>query len=54
MIGIDGSKKEGKLLSVSDSEIVIEEEKGKGKKKEIINHTIPFTHIKTTKVQIKF
>lgn len=54
VVGIDGSKKEGRLLSVSDTEIVIEEEKGKGKKKEIINHTIPFTNIKTTKVQIKF
>jgi ribosome maturation factor RimP len=51
---IDGSKKEGKLISTSEEEIVIEEEKGKGKKKELVQHAIPFSEIKTTKVQIKF
>jgi ribosome maturation factor RimP len=50
----DGSKKEGKLISTSDEEIVIEEEKGKGKKKELVQHSIPFSEIKATKVQIKF
>ena len=30
-----GLKKEGKLMSVSENEIVMEEEKGKGKKKEV-------------------
>jgi len=50
----NGIKKEGKLLSVSDSEIVIEEEKGKGKKKEFVQHIILKEEIKTTKVQIKF
>ena len=51
---IDGSKKEGKLISTSEEEIVIEEEKGKGKKKELVQHAIPFSEIKATKVQIKF
>ncbi len=50
----DGVKVEGKLESVSETEIVIEEEKGKGKKKEVVHHAIPFTEIKATRVQIKF
>jgi ribosome maturation factor RimP len=54
----DGMKKEGKLVNVTDSEIGLLEEKGKGKpgtkKKEIVEHTIPFDQIKTTKIQIKF
>lgn len=54
VLGHDGNKKVGKLLSVTEEEIVIEEEKGKGKKKEVVNHILPFTNIKTTKVQIKF
>ncbi len=48
------SKNEGKLLQVGETEIVVEEEKGKGKKKELVQHTIPFDQIKTTKIQIKF
>jgi ribosome maturation factor RimP len=51
---IDGVKNEGKLIAVTDEEITVEEEKGKGKKKEIVQHSIPFTQIKTTKIQIKF
>lgn len=50
----DGVKREGKLVSAGEEEITLEEEKGKGKKKETIVHTIPFSHIKTTKIQIKF
>lgn len=50
----DGIKKEGKLIRVSDTEIVIEEEKGKGKKKDILQDNISFENIKTTKIQIKF
>ncbi|MBL7743478.1 MAG: ribosome maturation factor [Chitinophagaceae bacterium] len=57
----DGVKTEGKLISASESDIVVEEEKGKslhsrqaGKKKEAVTHIIPFDNIKTTKVQIKF
>ena len=50
----DGSKKEGKLISVTEQAITVEEQRGKGKKIEIVQHTISFNNIKTTKVQIKF
>lgn len=59
----DGTRLEGKLVSVEEDGITVEEEKGKarpngpagrGKKKELVQHTIPFTNIKTTKIQIKF
>ena len=50
----DGAIREGKMTFVTDEAIVVEEEKGKGKKKEIVEHTIPFTNIKMTKIQIKF
>ena len=50
----DGLKTEGKLINVTPHEIVIEEEKGKGKKKEVVAHTISFDNIKTTTIQIKF
>ena len=50
----NGLKKEGKLISVSETEVVIEEERGKGKKKEVIQHIILKEEIKTTKVQIIF
>ena len=50
----NGVKKEGKLLSASENEIVVEEQKGHGKKKELIEHIILKQEIKTTKIQIKF
>jgi len=50
----NGLKREGKLISVTENEIVIEEEIGKGKKKEVIQHIILKEEIKTTKVQVKF
>ena len=50
----NGIKKEGKLLSASDNEIVLEEEKGHGKKRELIQHIIFKEEIKTTKIQVKF
>ena len=49
----NGLKNEGKLISVSENEIVIEEERGKGKKKEVIQHIILKEEIKATKIQIK-
>lgn len=52
--GTEGDKTEGKLLSVDEKGIVVEETKGKGKKQEIVQHTIFFDNIKTTKIQIKF
>ena len=57
----DGRQIEGKLLSASELEIVLEEERGKdkfnsrpGKKRELVQHSIPVKMIKTTKIQIKF
>ena len=50
----DGSKKEGRLMEVSEDGIIVEETKGKNKKKEVINHTFLFDNIKTTKIQIVF
>jgi ribosome maturation factor RimP len=50
----DGSKKEGRLLEVTEDGIIVEEIKGKNKKKEVINHTFLFDNIKTTKIQVVF
>jgi ribosome maturation factor RimP len=50
----NGLKKEGKLISVSENEVIIEAEIGKGKKKEVVQHIILKEEIKTTKVQVKF
>jgi ribosome maturation factor RimP len=50
----EGAKTEGKLLSATETAIVLEEIKGKGKKLETVEHTIPFSTIKATRVQIKF
>jgi ribosome maturation factor RimP len=50
----DGIKTEGVLKEVSDSQIIVEETKGKNKKKEIIEHNISFESIKSTKIQIVF
>ncbi|NOT50015.1 MAG: ribosome maturation factor [Chitinophagaceae bacterium] len=50
----DGIKTEGKLVNVTEAEIQLEEQRGKGKKSEIVQHTISFDDIKTTKIQIRF
>lgn len=50
----DGVKTEGKLTGVSDEKIMVEEQKGKGKKMELVQHDISFNNIKSTKIQIKF
>src|ERR1700722_8372940 len=50
----DGSKAEGRLLEVGEDGIIVEETKGKNKKKEIVNHTFLFENIKTTKIQVVF
>ena len=54
VIFTDGSKKEGKLLQVTDADIIIEEVTGKGKKAVSQQVVIPFNNIKTTTVQIQF
>jgi ribosome maturation factor RimP len=50
----DGNKKEGKLISVSEDGILIEETKGKNKRKEIISHSFLFNDIQSTKIQTVF
>ena len=50
----EGSKKEGKLIEVTNDGVMIETEKGKGKNKEVKKESILFDQIKNTKIQIKF
>ncbi len=50
----DATQKEGKLLEVTETDIIIEQSAGKGKKAETHQYVIPFDNIKTTVVQIKF
>lgn len=54
VVRIDGTKVEGVLQAVSESQVELIETKGKGKKMEQHTHLIPFADIKTTKIQIKF
>lgn len=51
----DGQKKEGKLLSVTENELLIEESvKQKGKKAVSVETTVPFNDIIETSVLISF
>ena len=50
----DGVKTEGVLKQVADDGIIVEETRGKNKKKETIEHRFPFENIKSTKIQIVF
>ncbi|MEO5591576.1 MAG: ribosome maturation factor [Chitinophagaceae bacterium] len=50
----DGKITEGVLTAVNENEIEVAETTGKNKKKEVVQHTIPFSNIKSTKIQIKF
>ncbi len=50
----DGIKREGKLMNATNDEIVIEEERGSKKKKEMVRYSISYNDIKTTKIKIKF
>jgi ribosome maturation factor RimP len=50
----DGQKIEGKMVKADEDALTLEEEKGKPKKKEIVQHVIPLDTIKSTKIQIKF
>jgi len=50
----DDSVKTGRLLQVSNEDIIVEEITGKGKKTETTQLVIPFSNIKTTTVQIEF
>ena len=51
---LDGLKLEGRLMEVIEDGIIVEETKGKKKKKEMIRHSLLFNNIKTTKIQIVF
>ena len=44
----------GVLKEVGEEGIVLSEERGKARKKEVVEHTIPFANIKTTKIQVVF
>jgi ribosome maturation factor RimP len=50
----DGTKTEGRLLEVGEDGVIVEEIKGRNKKKEVINHTFLFDNIKSTKIQVVF
>ncbi len=50
----DDSKKEGKLIAVTEADILLEHTEGKGKKAVTQQLVIPFNNIKSTTVQIKF
>ena len=50
----DDSAKTGRLMQVSNDDIMLEETTGKGKKAETKQLVIPFSNIKTTTVQIEF
>ena len=50
----DGRKIEGKLLEANETDLVVEETKGKNKKKEILQHQFLLNDIKSTKLQIVF
>ncbi|MFM1794849.1 MAG: hypothetical protein RL642_1234 [Bacteroidota bacterium] len=50
----EGQVIEGKLTVVGEEEFEMEEEKGKGKKKELVKHVLPFSEVKSTVVKIIF
>lgn len=50
----DGTRIAGLLQAVTEDGIVLEETKGKNKKKEVIAHSLLFDNIKQTKIQVVF
>jgi ribosome maturation factor RimP len=50
----DDTRKEGKLIAVTEADILLEHTEGKGKKAVTQQLVIPFSNIKSTTVQIKF
>jgi ribosome maturation factor RimP len=50
----DGTQKEGKLLEVAETDIILEQVTGKGKKAETKQFVIPLENIKSTTVQVQF
>jgi ribosome maturation factor RimP len=51
---LDGTKITGLLQTVTEDGLVLEETKGKNKKKEVIAHSLLFDNIKQTKIQVVF
>lgn len=54
VLQLDGQLTEGVLTAVNENDIEVTATIGKNKKKEVVQHTIPFINIKSTKIQIKF
>jgi ribosome maturation factor RimP len=54
VILLDGSRKDGKLVEVSEDGIIIEESRGNKKKKEVELRSLLFDNIKSTKIQVVF
>ncbi|RXK83588.1 LSm family protein [Filimonas effusa] len=54
VVFLDGETKEGKLLQVTEEDLLLEHTSGKGKKAVTQQLVIPFNNIKTTTVQIQF
>ncbi len=54
IIFLDDTVKLGKLIEVTDNDILLEQTTGKGKKAETHQFIIPFNNIKSTTVQIQF
>jgi len=50
----DDTEKEGKLLEITDTDLLLEQTTGKGKKAETNQFVIPFENIKKTIVQVQF
>jgi ribosome maturation factor RimP len=50
----EGQQYEGILIDANETEVHIEEEKGKGSKKEVNEVTFPFDQIKKTEILVKF
>jgi len=50
----DDTRKTGKLIAVTEADILLEHTEGKGKKAVTQQVLIPFSNIKSTTVQIKF
>lgn len=50
----DSTRLSGVLQTVTEDGIVVEETKGKNKKKEVIAHSLLFDNIKQTKIQVVF
>jgi ribosome maturation factor RimP len=54
VVFLDDTEKEGKLLEVTETDLLLEQTTGKGKKAETHQFLIPFENIKKTIVQVQF